>query len=135
MNNEARARGYCKTRQYILCDDKLTLMMALIWPLNYFSPQKVGKKQQQQQQQQQQQKWGVPFSKSCLIKVTVASTTENRNCLYPKSHLKNDFHKNICPEEGHFLKEGQNKIKRDKNKKKIYKNNKMNKRKDRKVQI
>ena len=58
--------------------------------------------------------WGVPFSKSCLIKVTVASTTENRNCLYPKSQLKNDFHKNICPEEGHFLKEGQNKIKRDK---------------------
>ena len=125
MNNEARARGYCKTRQYILCDDKLTLMMALIWPLNYFSPQKVGKKkQQQQQQQQQQQKWGVPFSKSCLIKVTVASTTENRNCLYPKSHLKNNFHKNICPEEGHFLKEGQNKIKRDKTKKKYIKTTK-----------
>ena len=81
--------------------------------------------------------WGVPFSKSCLIKVTVASTTENRNCLYPKSQLKNDFHKNICPEEGHFLKEGQNKIKRDKTTttKKKYKNNKMNKREDRKVQI
>ena len=79
--------------------------------------------------------WGVPFSKSCLIKVTVASTTENRNCLYPKSHLKNDFHKNICPEEGHFLKEGHNKIKRDKTKKIYYKNNKMNKRKDREVQI
>ena len=80
--------------------------------------------------------WGVPFSKSCLIKVTVASTTENRNCLYPKSQLKNDFHKNICPEEGHFLKEGQNKIKRDKTTTtKKYKNNKMNKREDRKVQI
>ena len=90
----------------------------------------------QQQQQQQQKQWGVPFSKSCLIKVTVASTTENRNCLYPKSQLKNDFHKNICPEEGHFLKEGQNKIKRDKTTTtKKYKNNKMNKREDRKVQI
>ena len=66
--------------------------------------------------------------------MTVASTTENRNCLYPKSQLKNDFHENICPEEGHFLEEGQNKIKRDKTKN-IYKNNKMNKRKDRKVQI
>ena len=90
----------------------------------------------QQQQQQQKKQWGVPFSKSCLIKVTVASTTENRNCLYPKSQLKNDFHKNICPEEGHFLKEGQNKIKRDKTTTtKKYKNNKMNKREDRKVQI
>lgn len=103
--------------------------MALIWPLNYFSPKKVEKKNDNNKKQ-----WGVPFSKSCLIKVTVASTTENRNCPYPKSQLKNDFHKNICPEEGHFLKEGQNKIKRDKTKK-IYKNNKMNKRKDRKVQI
>lgn len=63
--------------------------------------------------------WGVPFSKSCLIKVTVASTTENPNCLYPKSQLKNDFHENICPREGHFLKEDQNKIKRDKTKKNI----------------
>ena len=90
----------------------------------------------QQQQQQKKKQWGVPFSKSCLIKVTVASTTENRNCLYPKSQLKNDFHKNICPEEGHFLKEGQNKIKRDKTTTtKKYKNNKMNKREDRKVQI
>ena len=61
--------------------------------------------------------WGAPFSKSCLINVTVGSTTENRNCLYPKSQLKNDFHENICPGEGHFLKEGQNKIKRDKTKK------------------
>lgn len=55
---------------------------------------------------------GVPFSKSCLIKVTVASTTENRNCLYPKSQLKNDFHKNICPEE--------DKIKQNETKQKIY---------------
>ena len=126
-----RAREYCKTRQYILCDDKLTLMMALIWPLYYFSPKKVEKTTTTTTKQ-----WGVPFSKSCLIKVTVASTTENRNCLYPKSQLKNDFHKNICPEEGHFLKEGQNKIKRDKTTTtKKYKNNKMNKREDRKVQI
>ena len=128
-----RAREYCKTRQYILCDDKLTLMMALIWPLNYLSPKKVEKTTTTTTKKKQ---WGVPFSKSCLIKVTVASTTENRNCLYPKSQLKNDFHKNICPEEGHFLKEGQNKIKRDKTTTtKKYKNNKMNKREDRKVQI
>lgn len=47
--------------------------------------------------------------------MTVAFTSENRNCLYPKSQLKNDFHEDICPEEENSLKEGQNKIKRDKN--------------------
>jgi len=69
-------------------------------------------------QNQKRKQWGVPFSKSCLIKVTVASTTENRYCLYLKSQLKNDFHENICPEEGHFLKEGQNKIKQNETKQK-----------------
>ena len=107
-------------------------MMALIWPLNYFSPKKVINKTTKRKQR------GVSFSKSCLIlKVTVAFTSENRNCLYPKSQLKNDFHEYICPEEENVLKEGQNKIKRDKKYIYIYinKNNKMNKRKDRKVQI